>query len=63
MLAIVRVALQVVLFFLLLSAVVGIGSGGTGSVEKVVLAVLAAALVYAASLVRRIGARSAPRPG
>jgi hypothetical protein len=63
MLAIVRRALQVVVFFLLLSAVVGIGSGDTGALEKVVLVALGVALVWAAPLVRRIGARSTPRPG
>jgi hypothetical protein len=59
----VRIALQVVLFFLLLSAVVGVGSGDTGALEKVVLAAIAVLLVWLASILRRFGARSTPRPG
>jgi hypothetical protein len=51
-----RLALQVVLFFLLLSLVVAIASVETGAVEKVVLAAAGAVLVWLASRVRRIGA-------
>jgi hypothetical protein len=61
MLRLVRVALQVVLFFLLLSLVVAVGSGQTGSVEKVALIAAGAVLVWLASRLRRIGA-SAHRP-
>ena len=51
-----RIALQVVLFFLLLSLAVAIGSGETGVVEKVALGAAAAVLIWLASRVRRIGA-------
>ena len=57
--SLVRLAIQVVLFFLLLGAVVGIGSQDTGTAEKLFLAVLAVGLVLVANRVRRIGARSA----
>ena len=56
MLRLLRLALQVVLFFLLLSLVVAIASGGTGIVEKVALVATGAVLLWVASLVRRIGA-------
>ena len=56
MLRLLRLALQVVLFFLLLSLVVAIGAAETGVVEKVALIAAAAALVWLASRVRRIGA-------
>ena len=61
MVALVRLALQVVLFFLLLSSVVGLASAQTGVVEKAVLVALGGVLIWLASLVRRIGARSLPR--
>ena len=51
-----RTALQVVLFFLLLSLAVAIGSGETGVVEKVALGAVAGVLLWLASCVRRIGA-------
>ena len=51
-----RIALQVVLFFLLLSLVVGVASGQTGVVEKAALVAAGAVLVWLASRVRRIGA-------
>jgi hypothetical protein len=51
-----RIALQVVLFFLLLSLVVAIGSAETGIVEKIGLGAAVAVLVWLASRVRRIGA-------
>ena len=51
-----RIALQVVLFLLLLSLVVAIVSAETGTVEKVLLIAAGAVLVWLASLVRRIGA-------
>ena len=51
-----RRALQVVLFFLLLSLVVAVASAQTGTVEKVALIAAGAVLVWFASRVRRIGA-------
>ena len=56
MIRLVRHALQVILFFFLLSLVVALGSAETGVVEKVVLVGVCAALVWIASRVRRIGA-------
>jgi hypothetical protein len=61
MLTLIRLSLQVVLFFLLLSVVVGIAAGETGAAEKVVLAGLGGALLWLASRVRRIGIPSGPR--
>ncbi len=58
LLRLLRLALQVVLFFLLLSVVVGVASAETGLVEKSALVALAGILIWLASLVRRIGARS-----
>jgi hypothetical protein len=51
-----RVALQVVLFFVLLSLVVGVASAQTGPAEKVALIAAGAVLVWLASRVRRVGA-------
>jgi len=51
-----RIALQVVLFFLLLSLAIAIGAAETGLVEKAVLIAAGVALVWVASRVRRIGA-------
>jgi hypothetical protein len=56
MLRLLRLALQVVLFFLLLSLVVAVASAQTGAVEKVALIGAGTALVWIASRVRRIGA-------
>jgi hypothetical protein len=56
MIRLLRLALQVVLFFLLLSLVVAVVSAQTGIVEKVVLIAAGAVLVWLASRVRRIGA-------
>lgn len=50
-----RVALQVVLFFILLSLVVAVASAQTGAVEKVALIAVGAVLVWFASHVRRVG--------
>jgi len=61
MLALLRLALQIVLFFVLLSVVIGLGSTESGLVEKGVLAGLAGVLLWVASFVRQIGARSVPR--
>jgi hypothetical protein len=51
----VRIALQAVLFFLLLAAVMAIGAAETGVLEKLVIAVFAGGLVWLAVQVRRIG--------
>ena len=56
----VRLALQAVLFFLLLGAVLGLASEETGVLEKIALAALIGALIWLAALVRRIGGPSAP---
>ena len=57
MMRLLRIALQVVLFFFLLSLVVAIASAQTGIVEKGALIAAGAALVWLASRVRRIGAQ------
>ena len=59
MLRLLRIALQVVLFFLLLGAVVGLASPDTGVLEKAALAVVVAGLVWLASWLRTW--RSGPR--
>ena len=51
-----RFALQVVLFFLLLSLVVAVAAAESGLVEKVALITAGVVLVWLASRVRRIGA-------
>ena len=51
-----RIALQVVLFFLMLSLVVAVASEETGAFEKLALIPAGAVLVWLASRVRRIGA-------
>jgi hypothetical protein len=56
MIRLLRLAFQVVLFFLLLSLVVAIASAQTGAVEKVALIAAGAVLVWLASRVRRLGA-------
>jgi hypothetical protein len=56
MMRLLRLALQVVLFFLLLSLVVAVAAAGTGPVEKVALITAGVVLVWLASRVRRIGA-------
>lgn len=61
MLSILRVALYVVLFFMLLSVVIGLASATTGLVEKVALVAVAGVLIWLPSLLRRIGARSPSR--
>jgi len=52
----VRLALQAVLFFLLLGAVMGIGSTESGALEKLVFAGFAGVLIWLAVRVREIGA-------
>jgi hypothetical protein len=56
MLRLLRLAIQLVLFFLVLSLVVAVGSAQTGLVEKAALIAAGVALVWLASRVRRIGA-------
>jgi hypothetical protein len=51
-----RFALLCLIALLLVSVVVGVFTPRTGAVEKVLLAVLGIALVYASSFVRRLGA-------
>lgn len=65
MLRALRLAVQFVLFFLLLSAVIGVSSSETGVVEKGALIVYGGVLVWLASRVRGLGARpTTPRqPG
>ena len=57
MLRLIRLALQVVLFFVLLSLVVAVAAAQTGLVEEIVLFAAGAVVVWLASRVRRIGAR------
>jgi hypothetical protein len=59
MMRLLRLALQVVLFFLLLSLVVAVAAAETGFVEKVALITAGVVLVWLASRVRRIGASPA----
>ena len=56
MLRLLRLAFQIVLFFVLLSLVVAVGSAQTGFVEKVALIATGVVVVWLASRVRRIGA-------
>lgn len=56
MVRLLRIALQVVLFLLLLSIVVAVAAEETGAVEKVVLAGMGIGLIWIAGLVRRLGA-------
>jgi hypothetical protein len=60
MVRLLRLALQVVLFFTLLSLVVAVASAETGTVEKAVLIAAGVVLVWLASRVRRIGAPAHP---
>jgi hypothetical protein len=59
MLRLLRLALQVVLFFLLLSVVVAIAAAETGLWEKGALLLLGAGLVWLATRVREISTRPA----
>jgi hypothetical protein len=61
MLRALRILLQAVLFFFLLGAVVAIGSPETGVLEKLVLALLIAGLVWIAVQVRHLGDTHGPR--
>ena len=57
-----RMALQVVLFFLLLSLVVAVAAAQTGIFEKVAAIAAGAAVVWLASRVRRIGSPRVRHP-
>jgi hypothetical protein len=56
-----RFALLCVIALMLLSVVIGVFASETGAPEKIALAALGALLVYAASLVRRLGTTPEPR--
>jgi hypothetical protein len=57
MLRLVRIALLVALFFLVLGLVVAVGSPGTGPIEKTILAAGIVGLLGATIPVHRIGVR------
>ena len=57
-LRVVRFALLVVLFFLVVGLVIAAGSSETGPLEKPILAVMAVGLLAASIPVHRIGTRS-----
>jgi hypothetical protein len=57
MVSLLRLALQLVMFFLLLAVVIAIAAPETGAFEKGVLFLLGAGLVWLASRVRRISTR------
>jgi hypothetical protein len=57
-LRVVRFALLLVLFFLVLGLVVAAGSSETGPIEKPILVVMAVGLLAASIPIHRIGARS-----
>jgi hypothetical protein len=57
-LRVVRFALLLVLFFLVLGVIIAAGSPETGPIEKPILAVVAVGLVAASIPIHRIGARS-----
>jgi hypothetical protein len=59
MVRLLRLALQLVLFFLLLTVVIGIAAAETGPFEKGALLLLGAGLVWLASRVREITTRPA----
>ena len=55
MLRLLRIAFQLVIFFLLLGVVMGLGTAETGPTEKVVLVPIGLALVWLAVQVRGLG--------
>jgi hypothetical protein len=55
MLRLLRLALQLVLFFLLLSVAVALGAPEVGVLEKVAVAAVGVLLVWLAGRVRRLG--------
>ena len=61
MMRLLRLALQVVLFCLLLSLVVAVAAAETGLIEKIALTTAGVVLLWLASRVRRIGASPAYR--
>jgi hypothetical protein len=56
MLRLLRIAIQVVLFFLLLGVVVALGDPNVGAVEKAAAVAMGVGLVWVAVPVRRLGA-------
>src|SRR5215210_890082 len=62
-LSLLRLGVQVVLFFTLLSVVIGLATAETGLVEKGALVALGGVVIWVAALVRRIGGRSTARSG
>jgi hypothetical protein len=54
-LSIVRIALQGVLFFLLLGVVMALGDSNVGLVEKLVVGAIGVLLLWVAYVVRRLG--------
>ena len=60
MLTVLRVALYLVLFFLLLAVAVALVSSTTGPAEKSVLFAASVVLLWLASVVRRLTTRSDP---
>jgi hypothetical protein len=55
MLGLLRIALMVVAFFLLLAVVMAVGSVTTGAAEKVVLIAIGAGIIAMLPRIRRIG--------
>jgi hypothetical protein len=58
MLRLVRIAILVVLTYLVLSLVVAVARPDTGTLEKIVLVAAVLGLIAVGSLVRRIGAKT-----
>jgi hypothetical protein len=54
-LAIARIALQGVVFFLLLGVVLALGDSNVGLVEKLVAGAIGALLIWLAFVIRRLG--------
>jgi hypothetical protein len=54
-LAIARIALQGVVFFLLLGVVMALGDSNVGLVEKLVAGAIGALLIWLAFVIRRLG--------
>ncbi len=55
MLAIARIALQGVVFFLLLGVVMALGDSNVGLVEKLVAGAIGVLLIWLAFVIRRLG--------
>jgi hypothetical protein len=60
MLRLLRIALQVVLFFLLLSIVLAVATPQTGVAEKLLLVAAGIGLIRIAGRVRRVGGSAQP---